>query len=122
MWVPNEKQEAMRDLTRARGDFKAQEGKAHQQLNAFVLRYGHAWSVGKSRWMKAHWGWLASLTFPHDWQQVVLQEYLDAVKAASQRVVDMSAQLERVLPQWSLAPVVDSLVVCTKNRFQLIPG
>ena len=41
---------------------------------------------------------------------MVLQEYIDAVKAASQRVADITAQMERVLPQWSLAPVVDSLV------------
>ena len=41
---------------------------------------------------------------------MVLQEYIDAVKAASQRVDDITAQMERVLPQWSLAPLVDSLV------------
>ncbi len=41
---------------------------------------------------------------------MVLQEYINAVKAASQRVADITAQMERVLPQWSLAPVVDSLV------------
>jgi transposase len=39
---------------------------------------------------------------------VVLQEYVDAVKAASQRVADRMKQMERVLPQWHLAPVVDS--------------
>jgi hypothetical protein len=45
------------------------------------------------------------LKFAHDRQQVVLQEYIDAVKAASQRVADMNAQLERILPAWVLAPV-----------------
>lgn len=110
VWVPDEEQEAMRDLTRARDDLKAQERKARQQLNAYVLRHGHAWPSTKSRWTRSHYNWLESLTFPHDWQQVVLQEYIDAVKAASRRVADLSAELERVLPQWSLAPVVRSLV------------
>ena len=32
VWVPDEEQEAMRDLTRARDDLKAQERKARQQL------------------------------------------------------------------------------------------
>jgi transposase len=110
VWVPDEEQEAMRDLTRARDDMKGQERKARQQLNAYVLRHGHAWPSNKTRWTKTHYNWLESLKFAHDWQQVVLQEYIDAVKAASQRVADITAQMERVLPQWSLAPVVDSLV------------
>jgi transposase len=110
VWVPDEEQEAMRDLTRARDDLKAQERKARQQLNAYVLRHGHAWPSNKSRWTQTHYNWLESLRFPHDWQQVVLQEYIDAVKAGTRRVADITAQMERVLPQWSLAPVVNSLV------------
>jgi len=110
VWVPDEEQEAMRDLTRARDDFKAQERKARQQLNAFVLRHGHSWPKGKTRWTKTHYNWLESIRFNHDWQQVVLQEYIDAVNAGTKRVADLTAQLERVLPQWSLAPVVYSLV------------
>ena len=110
VWVPDEEQEAMRDLTRARDDMKAQERKARQQLNAYVLRHSHTWPSNKSRWTKTHYNWLEALRFAHDWQQVVLQEYIDAVRAASQRVADITAQMERVLPQWTLAPVVDSLV------------
>ena len=110
VWVPGPEQEAMRDLTRARGDMKVQERKARQQLSAFVLRHGHAWPAGKKRWTQAHYTWLESLKFTHDWQQVVLQEYVDAVKAATQRVADLRAQMERALAQWSLAPVVEALV------------
>jgi len=109
VWVPDEEQEAMRDLCRARGDMKSQERKAQQQLNAFVLRHGHHWPANKKRWTAAHFNWLEGLKFAHDWQQVVLQEYVNAVKAASGRVADMMAQMERVLPHWRLAPVVNSL-------------
>lgn len=110
VWVPDAEQEAMRDLTRARDDLKAQERKARQQLNAFVLRHGHHWPKGRSRWTQAHYNWLESLRFDHDWQQVVLQEYIDASRAASRRVADLTAQMERALPRWSLAPVVEALV------------
>ena len=110
VWVPDTEQEAMRDLTRTRSDFKIQERKARQQLNAYALRHGHHWPSGKTRWTKGHYHWLESLKFGHDWQQVVLQEYIDAVKSASQRVKDMTDQLERALAHWSLAPVVDSLI------------
>ena len=110
VWVPGEEQEAMRDLTRARSDFKGQEFRVRQQLNGYVLRHGHSWSAGKTRWTKTHFNWLESLKFPHDWQQVVLQEYINAVRAASKRIADMTSELERALPEWSLAPVVYSLV------------
>ena len=110
VWIPDEEQESMRDLVRARGDFKSQEQKARLQLNGFVLRHGHIWPSRKQRWTQTHYNWLESLKFPHDWQQIVLQEYIDAVKAASKRVADITTQIERVLPEWSLAPVVYSLM------------
>lgn len=110
VWVPDTEQEAIRDLTRARDDIKDQQQKARQQLNAFVTRHGHNWPSNKTRWTQTHYNWLQSLRFEHDWQQIVLQEYIDAVKAADQRLADLTAQMERVLPQWSLAPVVDSLM------------
>jgi len=109
VWVPDEEQEAMRDLTRARDDFKGQERKVRQQLNGYVLRHGHAWPAAKTRWTRTHYHWLESLRFAHDWQQGVLQEYIDAAKAASRRVADITARMEQALPQWSLAPVVDAL-------------
>lgn len=110
VWVPGTEQEAMRDLTRARDDMKSQEGKARQQLNAFVLRHGHHWPRGKTRWTETHFNWLESIRFEQPWLQIVLQEYIDAVKAATQRVADLTDQLLRALPGWSLAPVVDALV------------
>lgn len=110
VWVPDQDQEAMRDLTRARDDMKSQERKARQQLNAFVLRHGHHWPRGKTRWTVAHYNWLESIRFEHPWLQIVLQEYINAVKAATQRVTDLTDTLLRALPEWSLAPVVDALV------------
>jgi len=110
VWVPDQEQERMRDLSRARDDMKAQERKARQQLNGFLLRHGHHWPRGKSRWSTAHENWLAELKMADPWQQVVLQEYIDAERAARQRVAQLTDQLMRALPEWSLAPVVDSLI------------
>ncbi|HYW76632.1 MAG TPA: IS110 family transposase [Gammaproteobacteria bacterium] len=110
VWVPDAEQEAMRDLTRARDDLKAQQRKARQQLNAFVLRHGHHWPKERSRWTKTHYAWLESLRFAHDWQYIVLQEYIDAVRAATDRVATLATHMERALASWSLAPVVEALV------------
>jgi len=110
VWVPDQEQERMRDLSRARDDLKAQERKARQQLNAFLLRHGQHWPKGKSRWTPAHENWLAGLKLDDPWQQVVLQTYIDAERAAGERVAQLNDQLMRALPEWSLAPVVDALV------------
>ena len=110
VWVPDAEQEAMRDLTRARDDMKSQERKARQQLNAFVLRQGQHWPRGRTRWTQAHYNWLESIHFEQPWLQIVLQEYIDAVKAATQRVTGLTDHLLRALPSWSLSPVVDALV------------
>jgi transposase len=110
VWVPDREQERMRDLSRARDDLKGQERKARQQLNAFLLRHGVHWPKGKSRWTPAHENWLAGLKMDDPWQQVALQTYIDAERAAGERVAQLTDQLMRALPEWSLAPVVDSLV------------
>jgi transposase len=75
----------MRDLSRCRTDFKEQQFKARQQLNGFVLRHRHHWPRGKSRWTQGHWHWLEGLSFGHHWQARVLNEYLEAVRSASER-------------------------------------
>jgi transposase len=110
VWVPDAEQEAMRDLTRARDDMKSQERKARQQLNAFLLRQGQPWPSGKKRWTRIHYNWLESLRFDQPWLQIVLQEYIDAVKAATKRVDDLTDQMMQALSGWSLASVVEALV------------
>ena len=49
VWVPDQEQEAVRDLCRCRADFKHQQQKLRQQLNAFVLRHGHHWPTRHKR-------------------------------------------------------------------------
>jgi transposase len=75
-----------------------------------LLRHGYHWPRGKSRWTPAHENWLAGLKMEHPWQQVVLEEYIGAERAAGERVAQLNDHLMRALPEWSLAPVVDSLV------------
>lgn len=109
VWVPGEEQEAIRDLTRAREDMKANERRACQQLGAFLLRHGRVYA-GKSRWSQAHFRWLETVTFSSPVQQVVLQEYIDQVKAARKRVADLEVQMREALESWALRPVVEGLM------------
>ncbi|PRY68166.1 IS110 family transposase [Halomonas ventosae] len=108
VWVPTPEQEAIRDLTRAREDMKAIELKARQRLGAFLLRHGKVYA-GKSKWTQAHFRWLEAVRFDTPVQQIVLEEYVDAVKEAQRRVAGLEKQMAAALPDWSLAPVVEAV-------------
>ena len=108
VWVPGPEQEAMRDLTRAREDMKGLELKARQRLGAFLLRHGRVYE-GKCRWTQAHSSWLEAQVFESPVQQVVFQEYVDAVAQATARVASLQAQMHEALRSWSLSPAVAGL-------------
>jgi len=85
VYVPDQQDEAMRDLTRAREDAVIATGKAKQRLKAFLLRNRIVYT-GRSRWSKAFFNWLSDVAMPHRAQQIVLQEYIDAVHGALLRL------------------------------------
>jgi transposase len=110
VWVPDQEQEAMRDLTRAREDMKGLERTTKQRLNAFLLRYGRIYGSGKSRWTRAHFRWMEGLKFDVAVQQIVFQEYVEAAKQAEARVAGLEREMEKALENWVLAPVVEALM------------
>lgn len=93
VWVPDEAQEALRDLTRAREDMKHLQRVAKQRLSAFLLRHGRRYP-GKKNWSQAHFRWLETQKFSQPVQQVVFQEYIDTVQAMTKRVAGFDAQIE----------------------------
>ena len=76
-----------------------------QQLLSFLLRCGRIYSGGGD-WTLAHRRWLARQAFEHAAQQVVLQEGIDAIEDAAQRLHRLEQQLTLIVPSWSMAPVV----------------
>lgn len=108
VWVPDEAHEAMRDLVRARATALRVAGKARQHLQGFLLRHGRI-HPGKKGWTGAYRRWLAMVRFSHPAQQIVLQDYIDAVSDAETRVERLTDQIADLLPAWSLAPVVEAI-------------
>jgi transposase len=106
--VPCEEDEAMRDLTRGREDAVRALRTARQQLSAFLLRYGKRYP-GKKPWTPAHLRWLSDLSLPHPSQQIVLQEYIAAVREGTERTARMMDQILQLLPEWRWNPVVEAL-------------
>jgi transposase len=106
--VPQEQDEAMRDLSRAREDAVKAQRTARQQLGAFLLRHGVRYP-GRSCWRAAHRAWLSDIKMAHPAQQITLQEYIHALSECTERVERLGEQIRQLLPQWSWAPVVDAL-------------
>jgi transposase len=108
VWVPDGAHEAMRDLIRARATVVRVLGKARQHLQGFLLRHGRVYA-GKRGWTLAYRRWLTTIRFDHPAQQVVLQDYIHAVTDGEARVGRLIRQIEEMMPQWSMAPVVEAL-------------
>jgi transposase len=87
--VPDERDEAVRDLSRAREDAVAARLKARQQLKALLLRHGHRYG-GKSSWTLAHERYLATVSFAHE------------------RIERLTESLRAQTEQWRLKPVVQA--------------
>jgi transposase len=109
VWVPDEAQEALRDLTRAREDMKQLQCQARQRLSAFLLRHGQIYS-GKSNWTQAHYRWLEERKFKQPVQQIVFQEYVDAVKAQNTRVAALDEQITSATTASVFWPVIEALM------------
>ena len=107
VWVPDPGHEAMRDLVRARLDAVHALRRARQQLSGFLLRQGCHY--GRPAWTKLHRRWLAGLKFEQAVHHLVLEDYIQAVEAAEARRDRLTAQIEAMLPDWTLAPVVAAL-------------
>src|SRR6202047_5032323 len=107
VWVPDTGHEAMRDLVRARLDAVHALRRARQQLSGFLLRQGCHY--GRPAWTKLHRQWLTGLRFEHAVHHIVLEDYIQAVQAAEARRDRLTAQIEAMLPDWTLAPVVAAL-------------
>ena len=105
VWVPDELHEAMRDLVR--GAAVRSLRRARQQLSGFLLRHGHHFH--RTPWTQAHRRWMADLKFDQPLHYVVLQDCIETVEAAMERRDRLEARIIAVLPDWSLAPVVDAL-------------
>ena len=109
VWIPDGEHEALRDLTRARGDMKDAERRARQRLLAFLLRHGQRYD-GKSNWTKAHARWLETVKFEHPTQQIVLQEYIDCTLACTKRVAAFDKLIEQAAAKSAQWPVIQALM------------
>ena len=107
--VPDQEDEAVRDLIRARHNAMDDLRKARHRLKGFLLRLGFRYS-GKSSWNDAHKRYLSGLVMPQPPQQIAFQEYIHAIDDAGERLERLTQSVLDALPGWKWAPVVRALM------------
>jgi transposase len=105
VWVPDERHEAMRDLSRARLAVKKDLQGKRQQISSLMLRLGRIYP-GKTTWGPAHMKWLMAQKIE---QRIALEELLEGIRQESERMERLENAIREVVPEWSLAEVVTAL-------------
>jgi transposase len=92
--VPNDVDEATRDLLRCREDAHEDLRRAKQRLLKFLLRHGHNYSAqGVSHWTVKHWNWMDALVFGQEHERTVYEEYRSEIRSWEERLKRLGQQV-----------------------------
>src|SRR5215472_6241727 len=117
VYVPEPTDEAIRDLCRARTDAVDDLRRCRLRLKAFLLRHGYRYQ-GKANCSAPHMRYLRELVLPHPAMKAILEEYLQGIDAAHERVQRLEASMLSLLETWRLKPAVQALMAF--RGFQLV--
>jgi transposase len=109
VYIPDARDEAIRDLCRARSDAVDDRRRCRHRLKGFLLRHGYRYQ-GKSAWSAAHERYLRELVLPHPAMKVILEEYLQGIAAAGERIARCEEAMRVLLEKWRLAPAVRAVM------------
>jgi transposase len=109
VYIPEPTDEAIRDLCRARTDAVDDFRRSRQRLKSFLLRHGYRYQ-GKANWSQPHLRYLRELVLPHPAMKAILEEYLQAIDTAHDRVARVEASMFALLDDWRLKPAVEALM------------
>jgi len=107
--IPEPEDEAMRDLLRARDQVRRAQHRARQQLKMFLLRHNFRYA-GATSWTPAHLRYLARIKMPFPTQQFVLQELMNSISEAGERLERFDTEIARQVAGWRWEPVVKALM------------
>ena len=106
--IPAAADEVIRDLCRARTDAMDDHMRSRQRLSALLLRNGFHYQ-GKSPWTPAPLRYLRELVLQDPVQKLVLEEYLQGIDRAGERVERLEEQMRLRLESWDRRPLVEAL-------------
>lgn len=121
IYVPEPEDEAVRDLSRARETAMKDLKDGKYQLKALLLRNNVTAKV-KDNWSKQHLRWLTELILPYPAQQIVLQEYIQAITERMNRLKRLDNELEHHVKNWRYYPVVKAIQAMRGVRLLVATG
>lgn len=107
--IPDEDDEAIRDLVRTRLAAVEDLRRCRQRIKGFLLRYGRRYS-GKSSWTAEHLNYLSKQTFKLPAQQIAFEELVKAVEDPAARIERLTTALEEQAKSWSRFQTVQALM------------
>lgn len=117
IYVPDARDEAIRDLMRARSDASLDLRRAKNRLKGFLLRQGFHYQ-GKANWSQAHRRYLRELKLADPVLKAILEEYLLTVDQIERRLSNLDDLIAAQAVGWRMYPAVEALM-CMRG-FQLI--
>jgi transposase len=111
--VPEEEDEATKELTRTRGALKKHLKRAKQNLLSFLLRQNKSYPFPGSYWTQRFTEWLNSLAFTDKWLQLSLETYRTEVRELNEKIEQMDALIEEAANSERYKENVDKLICFT---------
>ena len=112
--VPDETDEAARDLLRCREDINEDLRRAKQRLTKFLLRHGYTYHEEGGNWTIKHWKWMDGITFSQAHEGIVYEEYRSQIRGLEER----RDRLEREIVETAESPRYKEAV----NRLRAFKG
>jgi transposase len=107
--VPDEADEAIRDLCRARVDAVDDLRRAKNRLTGLLRRLGHRYA-GAATWSEAHMRYLRDLKMPYPSHSFILEEIIQQTGELQERIARIEDQMELQCADWSRKPLVDAIM------------
>jgi len=100
VWVPDAAHEALRDLVRAREAAKCDQLRARHRLGKYLLRHGKRPPQNLRAWGTPYVAWIKrAVSFDARSQQVTLEDYLNEVEHADQRIERLEKAIDEAVQQ-----------------------
>jgi len=93
--VPEQEDEAARDLLRCRGDMRDDLKRAKQRLLKFLLRHGHVYENTRY-WTGKHQKWMKTLVFDMPVDKAVFEQYLYTIESIEERIGRVDVQIKEI--------------------------
>ena len=107
--VPDEADEAIRDLCRARVDAVDDLRRAKSRLLGLLRRLGHRYAGG-APWSEAHMRYLRGLKMPYPSHAIILEEIIQQIGQLQERIARIENHMELQCAAWARKPLVDAVM------------